>query len=80
MTLQTYDIAAGAFSIVLDVFFREIKPRGSHKVPKDGPVIFVAAPHANQVKLKFIGKKSKPKSSISVATTAVIVIEIGVSR
>ncbi|CAG8558444.1 3355_t:CDS:2 [Gigaspora margarita] len=48
MTLQTYDIAAGAFSIVLDVFFREIKPRGSHKVPKDGPVIFVAAPHANQ--------------------------------
>ncbi|CAG8554727.1 11358_t:CDS:2 [Dentiscutata erythropus] len=48
MTLQTYDVAVAAFSIVLDVFFREIKPRGSHKVPRDGPVIFVAAPHANQ--------------------------------
>ncbi|CAG8767513.1 16466_t:CDS:1, partial [Dentiscutata heterogama] len=48
MALQTYDVAVAAFSIVLDVFFREIKPRGSHKVPRDGPVIFVAAPHANQ--------------------------------
>ncbi|KAI9302049.1 hypothetical protein BJ944DRAFT_167971 [Cunninghamella echinulata] len=33
---------------MLDVFFREIRPRGSHKVPLTGPVIFVAAPHANQ--------------------------------
>ena len=29
-------------------FFREIKSHGGFKVPKNGPVIFVAAPHANQ--------------------------------
>ncbi|CAG8817469.1 11513_t:CDS:10, partial [Gigaspora margarita] len=29
-------------------FFREIKSRGSHKIPEEGPLIFVAAPHANQ--------------------------------
>ncbi|SAM02322.1 hypothetical protein [Absidia glauca] len=33
---------------MLDVFFREIRSRASHKVPLTGPVIFVAAPHANQ--------------------------------
>ncbi|KAF9086482.1 hypothetical protein BGX27_003178 [Mortierella sp. AM989] len=33
---------------MLDIFFREIRPRGTHKIPKKGPVIFVAAPHANQ--------------------------------
>ncbi len=49
MTLQSYDIVVSFFSVVLDIFFREIRPRGSHKVPKEGPVIFVAAPHANQV-------------------------------
>jgi 1-acyl-sn-glycerol-3-phosphate acyltransferase len=36
---------------MLDIFFREIRPRGAHRIPKEGPVIFVAAPHANQVSL-----------------------------
>ncbi|CAG8435904.1 6891_t:CDS:10 [Diversispora eburnea] len=48
MAVQTYDVAANLFSIVLDVFFREIRSRGSHRIPKEGPIIFVAAPHANQ--------------------------------
>ncbi|CAI2163339.1 6790_t:CDS:2 [Funneliformis geosporum] len=48
MTLQSYDVVVSFFNVVLDIFFREIRPRGSHKVPKEGPVIFVAAPHANQ--------------------------------
>ncbi|KAL9557802.1 hypothetical protein MBANPS3_001193 [Mucor bainieri] len=43
-----YDGALWLFNIMLDVFFREIRPRGSHKVPLEGPLIFVAAPHANQ--------------------------------
>ncbi|KAI8991181.1 hypothetical protein BDF20DRAFT_843170 [Mycotypha africana] len=43
-----YDCALWLFNVMLDVFFREIRPRGSHKIPKDGPLIFVAAPHANQ--------------------------------
>ncbi|KAF9190102.1 hypothetical protein BGZ50_000451 [Haplosporangium sp. Z 11] len=48
MGLQIYDIVAFFFTILLDIFFREIQPRGAHKVPRQGPVIFVAAPHANQ--------------------------------
>ncbi|KAK6610876.1 acyltransferase [Botrytis cinerea] len=36
------------FSILVDLFFREVHPRGAWKVPRRGPVIFVAAPHANQ--------------------------------
>ncbi|KAI9269048.1 hypothetical protein BDA99DRAFT_503349 [Phascolomyces articulosus] len=43
-----YDTALWIFNIMLEVFFREIRPRGAHKVPRNGPVIFVAAPHANQ--------------------------------
>lgn len=44
-----YDFALWLFNIMLDIFFREIRPRGSHKIPTTGPTIFVAAPHANQV-------------------------------
>ncbi|KAJ7621426.1 hypothetical protein FB45DRAFT_929190 [Roridomyces roridus] len=34
--------------IVTGIFFREIRSRGSYNIPKDGPVIFVGAPHHNQ--------------------------------
>ncbi|KAI9319997.1 hypothetical protein BX666DRAFT_1853235 [Dichotomocladium elegans] len=44
----TYDIALWLFCVILDIFFREVRPRGSHRIPKEGPVIFVCAPHANQ--------------------------------
>jgi glycerol-3-phosphate O-acyltransferase/dihydroxyacetone phosphate acyltransferase len=47
----TYDIAFWLFNLMLNTFFREIKPRGAHKIPKEGPVIFVAAPHVNQVNI-----------------------------
>lgn len=43
-----YDCAVWFFTLVVSLFFREIKQRGAHKIPKSGPVIFVAAPHANQ--------------------------------
>ncbi|KAI9870241.1 MAG: hypothetical protein M1830_004490 [Pleopsidium flavum] len=43
-----YDLLLWTFSILVDLFFREVHPRGSWKVPRRGPVIFVAAPHANQ--------------------------------
>jgi 1-acyl-sn-glycerol-3-phosphate acyltransferase len=36
------------FRMVLNVFFREIKVRGYHNIPKDGPVLFAVAPHSNQ--------------------------------
>ncbi|KAL1916529.1 uncharacterized protein VTP21DRAFT_5720 [Calcarisporiella thermophila] len=44
----SYDLFVWFFNILLDIFFREIQPRGAHKIPLEGPVIFVAAPHANQ--------------------------------
>jgi glycerol-3-phosphate O-acyltransferase/dihydroxyacetone phosphate acyltransferase len=44
-----YDMAQWFMSTLMELFFREIHPRGAWKVPKSGPVLFVAAPHANQV-------------------------------
>lgn len=44
----TYDAFLWTFTILVDLFFREVHPRSSWKVPRNGPVIFVAAPHANQ--------------------------------
>lgn len=49
MTNWVYDVFLWTFSILVDLFFREVHPRGSWKIPRRGPIIFVAAPHANQV-------------------------------
>ena len=38
-------------AVMVDIFFREIRSRGSYRIPRRGAVIFVAAPHANQVPL-----------------------------
>ncbi|KAG5440323.1 hypothetical protein PCANB_001893 [Pneumocystis canis] len=35
-------------TVLVDLFFREVKSRGSFRIPKKGALIFVAAPHANQ--------------------------------
>lgn len=43
-----YFLVIGLFRILTGVFFRDIVTRNSHAIPKKGPVIFVAAPHANQ--------------------------------
>ncbi|KAJ8106794.1 hypothetical protein OPT61_g9305 [Boeremia exigua] len=48
MNKLVYDAFLWTFSILVELFFREVHPRSSWKVPKDGPVIFVCAPHANQ--------------------------------
>lgn len=53
MNKFVYDAVLWILSILVDLFFREIHPRGSWKVPRKGPVLFVAAPHANQVRLRF---------------------------
>lgn len=50
MNKYVYDAFLWTFSILVELFFREVHPRSSWKVPKDGPVIFVCAPHANQVR------------------------------
>ncbi|CUM51214.1 uncharacterized protein AC631_02507 [Debaryomyces fabryi] len=46
--LVIFDLVLWMFSVVCDCFFREIRPRGAFRLPRLGPVIFVAAPHANQ--------------------------------
>ncbi|KZO91664.1 hypothetical protein CALVIDRAFT_541566 [Calocera viscosa TUFC12733] len=43
-----YDAVLLFWRIVLNLFFREIRPRGAWHIPRTGPVIFVAAPHHNQ--------------------------------
>ena len=43
-----YDTVLWGFTIIIDLFFREIHPRTSYRIPRHGAVIFVAAPHANQ--------------------------------
>lgn len=50
MVNWTYDLFLWTMSLVMDLFFREVHPRGSWKIPRRGPIIFVAAPHANQVR------------------------------
>ena len=45
-----YDLVLWTFSVLIDLFFREVHPRGSWKIPRRGPIIIVAAPHANQVR------------------------------
>ena len=51
MVSWLYDLMLWTMSILVDLFFREVHPRGSWRIPRRGPVLFVAAPHANQVRL-----------------------------
>ncbi|KAF9532948.1 glycerol-3-phosphate O-acyltransferase [Crepidotus variabilis] len=44
----SYDAAMLFWRTVTQIFFREIRPRGAFHIPRDGPVIFVGAPHNNQ--------------------------------
>ncbi len=53
-----YAIISRFFIIVVSVFFREVKSRGSHFIPKDGPVLFAIAPHHNQFVDPFVVLKS----------------------
>jgi len=43
-----YDVMIGFWRVVTNLFFREIRPRGTFNIPREGPVIFVAGPHNNQ--------------------------------
>jgi hypothetical protein len=54
MNKYVYDAFLWTFSILVELFFREVHPRSSWKVPKEGPVIFVCAPHANQVSRRYM--------------------------
>ncbi|KAF9480135.1 glycerol-3-phosphate O-acyltransferase [Pholiota conissans] len=44
----SYDAAMLFWRTITQIFFREIRPRGAFHIPRQGPVIFVGAPHNNQ--------------------------------
>lgn len=43
-----YDLFLWLFTVCIQIFFREMYPRGAWRIPKKGPLIIVAGPHANQ--------------------------------
>ncbi|KZO99271.1 hypothetical protein CALVIDRAFT_494758 [Calocera viscosa TUFC12733] len=43
-----YGLVLGFCRAILNVFFREIRSRGSYHIPRTGPIIIAAAPHHNQ--------------------------------
>eukprot|EP00835_Amoeboradix_gromovi_P004263 NODE_322_length_11016_cov_0.249061.p1 type:complete len:675 gc:universal NODE_322_length_11016_cov_0.249061:7669-5645(-) len=53
-----YQIISRFFIMVVSIFFREVKSRGSHYIPSKGPVIFSIAPHHNQFVDPFVVLKT----------------------
>lgn len=70
--LMVYDFFLWLLAVIFDCFFREIKPRGAFRLPRSGPVIFVAAPHANQfvdgiVLMNLVKRESQRRISFLIA-------------
>lgn len=42
------DLVLLFWRVIINIFFREIRPRGAFNIPRDGPVLFICGPHANQ--------------------------------
>jgi len=59
--------------IITQIFFREIRPRGAFHIPRDDPVIFVGAPHHNQVRRISAFLSTEPKSASSVPRSTTVV-------
>lgn len=43
-----FDLALLFWRLIINIFFRSIQPRGAWRIPTEGPVIFIGAPHHNQ--------------------------------
>lgn len=48
LKIITYDLVLWFFNMIIHTFFRDIKSRGTFNIPKQGPIVFVIAPHHNQ--------------------------------
>lgn len=57
----SYRFVLWFFILIKKVFFRDVIIRGSHKIPKNGSIIFVAAPHCNQFVDPIILISSSPR-------------------
>ncbi|KAH6678849.1 acyltransferase [Plectosphaerella plurivora] len=76
MTSWKYDIFLWVVGVLAELFFREVHPRGTWKVPHSGPVLFVAAPHANQfvdalVLLRTLRNEAGRRVSVLIAQKSV---------
>jgi hypothetical protein len=45
----SYTLTVRFLSVILNLYYRRIETWGAENIPKQGPTIFVAAPHCNQV-------------------------------
>ncbi|KAJ5247423.1 acyltransferase [Penicillium chermesinum] len=67
-----YDLVLWLFTWALDLFFREIYPRGAWRIPEKGAVLIVAAPHANQfvdsaILMRLLKSQAKRRVSFLIA-------------
>jgi glycerol-3-phosphate O-acyltransferase/dihydroxyacetone phosphate acyltransferase len=68
-----YDLFLYVIGNLVDSFFREVVPRGAWRVPQTGPVLFVAAPHANQVSYMYTSQSwSYPITTRHLADTSLL--------
>ena len=58
----SYDAAMVFWRVITQIFFREVRPRGAFHIPREGPVIFVAAPHNNQACVEELRVPSAPSN------------------
>ncbi|WVQ82544.1 hypothetical protein IAT38_004673 [Cryptococcus sp. DSM 104549] len=68
-----YDLILIFWRIVINIFFREIRPRGAFNIPSEGPVLFICGPHANQFLdplLLFSEVRKEAGRRVSVLTAA----------
>lgn len=77
-----YDFMLWLLWNIFECFFREIRSRGGFKVPNDCPVIFVAAPHANQfvdpiILMEQVRKAIDKRVSFLIAESSLHVRSIG---
>ena len=77
-----YDLGLWLLSILVDLFFREVSPRGTWRVPRHGPIIIVAAPHANQfvdplILMRVLRSEAKRRVSWLIAAKSMKLWHIG---
>ncbi|PVU92109.1 hypothetical protein BB559_003840 [Furculomyces boomerangus] len=61
MEYFVYDIVRGFWTQITNLFFRKIDQGNAHSIPREGPVIFVVAPHNNQFVDPLILLKHSPR-------------------
>jgi glycerol-3-phosphate O-acyltransferase / dihydroxyacetone phosphate acyltransferase len=53
-----YDLVLLALSLLIQIFYKELRTRGASNIPDKGPVIFAVGPHANRVSSLFYAQRT----------------------